>query len=55
MVKFIADVNVEKPLIDYLNEIGYGVTWVPDYDCEMLDKDLLRLLKKRKAHSFNER
>jgi predicted nuclease of predicted toxin-antitoxin system len=48
MVKFIADVNVEKPLIDYLNEIGYDVTWVADYDCEMLDKDLLRLSKRER-------
>lgn len=43
MIKFIADVNLEKPVIDFLRENGYDVLWVPDYNCEISDKDLLVL------------
>ena len=42
-IKFLADVNVEKPLVDYLSKQGYDIKWVPDIDCEMADKDLLQL------------
>lgn len=34
-IKFIADVNVERPIIDYLSESGYDIKWIPDYDCEI--------------------
>ena len=47
-MKFIADVNVEKPVIDYLIEKGYDVKWVPDYDCQISDNDLFDLAKKEK-------
>jgi hypothetical protein len=40
-IKFIADVNVEKAIVDYLLEEGYDVKWIPDYNREMLDEDLL--------------
>ena len=41
IIKFIADVNVEKPIIDYLLTEGYDVKQAPDYNCEILDEDLL--------------
>jgi predicted nuclease of predicted toxin-antitoxin system len=41
-IKFLADVNVEKPLVDYLSKQGYDIKWVPDYNCEMPDEDLLQ-------------
>lgn len=44
-LKFIADVNVEKVIVDYLLEEGYDVKWIPDYNCEMLDEDLLEMAK----------
>jgi|YelNatPaOPRAMG01_1025707.scaffolds.fasta_scaffold27298_6 predicted nuclease of predicted toxin-antitoxin system len=44
-IKFIADVNVEKAIVDYLLEEGYDVKWIPDYNREMLDEDLLELAK----------
>jgi len=47
-IKFIADVNIEKAIIDYLIEKGYDVKWVPDYNCEILDEDLLKLAKIEK-------
>lgn len=43
IVRFITDVNVEKPIVDYLLKDGYDVKWVPDYNCEILDEDLLIL------------
>ncbi|RJQ21495.1 MAG: hypothetical protein C4560_03760 [Nitrospiraceae bacterium] len=48
VTKFIADVNVERPIVDYLTENGYDVKWIPDYDCEILDEDLLRIANKEK-------
>ncbi len=47
-IKFLADVNEEKTLVDYLSKQGYDIKWVPDYNCEMLDEDLLRLANKEK-------
>lgn len=40
-IKFIADVNIEKVIVDLLLENGYNVKWIPDYDCEIFDADLL--------------
>jgi predicted nuclease of predicted toxin-antitoxin system len=47
-IRFLADVNIEKPLIDYLLKQGYDIKWVPDYDCEMPDEDLLQLANEEK-------
>jgi predicted nuclease of predicted toxin-antitoxin system len=47
-IKFVADVNVEKAIIDYLTANKYGVKWIPDYDCEILDEELLNLANKEK-------
>jgi hypothetical protein len=40
--KFLADVNIEKPLIDFLLKQGYDIKWIPDIDCGMNDEDLLK-------------
>jgi len=42
-IKLVADVNVEKAIIDYLTKNKYDVKWIPDYDCEILDEELLNL------------
>src|SRR4030066_429644 len=47
-IKFIADVNVEKPIVDYLLENGYDIKWIPDYNCEILDEGLLSLANNEK-------
>ncbi len=47
-IKFLADVNMEKPLVDYLSGQGYDIKWVPDYNCEMADEDLLKLANEEK-------
>ena len=46
--KFLADVNVEKEIVDYLLENGHDVKWVPDYNCEMLDEDLIKFANAEK-------
>ncbi|MBI3353478.1 MAG: DUF5615 family PIN-like protein [Nitrospirae bacterium] len=48
VVRFIADVNVEKVIIDYLLENGHDVKWIPDYDCEISDEELLKLANAEK-------
>lgn len=47
-IKFIADVNIEKVIVDLLLENGYNVKWIPDYDCEILDADLLNMANTEK-------
>lgn len=48
VIKFLADVNVEKAIVDYLLENGYDVKWVSDYDCEIFDDDLLKVATREK-------
>jgi predicted nuclease of predicted toxin-antitoxin system len=43
MLKFLADVNIEKVLVEYLARTGFDVKWIPDYDCHMKDEELLQL------------
>jgi predicted nuclease of predicted toxin-antitoxin system len=47
-VKFIGDVNVEKPIIDYLLANGYNTKWIPDLDRRMVDEKLLELASREK-------
>lgn len=47
-IKFLADVNIEKPVVDFLTASGYDVKWIPDYNCEIPDNDLLVLARKEK-------
>jgi predicted nuclease of predicted toxin-antitoxin system len=43
-IKFLADVNVEKPIVDLLMRRGLDEKWIPDFDCRMEDADLIKLL-----------
>ncbi len=45
-MKFLADVNIEKPVIDALVRLGHDVTWVPDINRMMTDADILSLAVK---------
>jgi predicted nuclease of predicted toxin-antitoxin system len=47
-LRFLADVNVEKAIVDFLLENKYEVGWIPDYNCDMLDEDLLNLANAEK-------
>ena len=47
-IKFIADVNVEKTLVDYLAKQDYDIKWVPDYNGEMHNEELFQLTNEEK-------
>lgn len=47
-LKFVADVNVEKGIVDFLRAEGYDVKWVPNIHCEIADESLLRLAHKER-------
>ncbi len=42
-IKFLANVNVEKPLIDFLNEKGFDIKWVTNIDKRMPDDRVCEL------------
>jgi len=48
ILKFIADVNVEKAVVDFLRTEGYDVKWPPDFDREMSGESLLKLANKER-------
>lgn len=47
-IRFIGDVNLERPIVDYLLGSGYNVKWIPDLDCRMVDEKLLELANREK-------
>ncbi len=48
MIKFLADANVEKRIVDSLLRFGFDVKWIPDYNCEMDDEVLLTMANNEK-------
>ena len=42
-MKLLADVNVEKPIVDCLVGIDLDVLWIPDYNCMLSDEELLNM------------
>jgi predicted nuclease of predicted toxin-antitoxin system len=42
-LKFLADVNIEKRIVDFLRGQGYDVLWIPDYNCHLDDASLLKM------------
>ena len=36
-LKFLANVNIEKPIVDFLIEKGFDVNWVANIDKQMTD------------------
>ena len=43
MLKFLADVNIEKQIVDFLIESDFDIKWIPDYNIKMTDEELLKL------------
>ena len=43
LLKYLADVNSEKRIIDFSRGEGFDVLWIPDYDCHLDDASLLKL------------
>ena len=42
-MKILADVNVEKSIVEYLVGINLDVLWIPDYNCMLSDEELLNM------------
>jgi predicted nuclease of predicted toxin-antitoxin system len=47
-VKFLADVNVERPIVQFLTAQGYDVKWIADYNSALCDEDLINLANAEK-------
>jgi predicted nuclease of predicted toxin-antitoxin system len=45
-VKFIANVNIEKPLIDFLIKRGFDIKWVAEIDKQMSDNGVCEIANK---------
>jgi hypothetical protein len=48
VIKFLADANIEKRIVDCLLRFGFDVKWIPDYNCEMDDAALLTMANNEK-------
>ena len=48
IIRFIADVNVEKGIVDYLSGKGHDAKWIPSYNCEIVDEMLLSIANDEK-------
>lgn len=46
IIKFIADVNVEKAVVDFLRDEGYDVKWMADFGVATPDQKLLDLANR---------
>ena len=47
-LKFVADVNVEKAIVDLLREKGFDIKWVTEFNPDMNDPALLRMATAQK-------
>jgi len=47
-LKFLADVNIEKPIIDFFKNRGWDIRWVSDFGPEMEDENLIKLARAEK-------
>jgi len=47
-LEFLADVNVERGMIQSLREYGYDTIWIAELNPEMTDEDILKLARDDK-------
>ncbi len=47
-MKFLADVNIEKPIIDFFRNQGSDIKWVSDFSPKMDDENLIKLARTEK-------
>ena len=45
-IKFLANVNVEKPLVDFLDEKGFDIKWITNIDKRMPDARVCEIANK---------
>ncbi len=43
IMEFLADVNVEKQIVQLLISFGFDVRWIPEYNCTLSDEELLKM------------
>jgi hypothetical protein len=41
-LRFLADVNIEKPVVDELKRIGHNIIWVADLDRYLDDTSIFK-------------
>jgi predicted nuclease of predicted toxin-antitoxin system len=47
-LKFLADVNIEKPIIDFFRSNGWDIAWVSDFSPKMDDENLIKFARTEK-------
>lgn len=47
-LKFIADVNLEKPIVEFISKEGYDIKWTPNFNPKITDEDLIKLARSEK-------
>ena len=45
-MKFLADVNIEKPVVEELRRLGYDVTWIADINRYLDDMAVFRIAQR---------
>lgn len=45
-MKFLADVNIEKPIVDELRKMGYDIEWVAEVNRYMDDMSIFKMAQK---------
>lgn len=48
IIKFIADANIEKSIVDYLRTKGCDVKWVAECAPAMIDNEILKIARREK-------
>lgn len=47
-LKFLADVNIEKPIVDFYRNHEWDIKWVSDFSPKMDDENLIKLARAEK-------
>lgn len=45
-MKFLADMNIEKPIVDELKRMGHNIIWVADLDRYLDDLSIFKIARK---------
>jgi predicted nuclease of predicted toxin-antitoxin system len=44
-LRFLADVNVEKRIVEHMASAGFDIKWIADYECGMGDDAMLDMVR----------
>ncbi len=47
-MRFLADVNIERPVVDELERMGHNVSWVADLDRYLDDMSIFEIARKER-------